>query len=165
MTVEVLRNHLNYTTWASRRLVDAASALDPQELTRDFATADHSVLGTLVHIYASDRAWLGRIQGNPPARYMDPEKDMHLAVLKNDWPALLERWKQWAALLTEESICKEISYVDTKGNAYVTPIWQIAFHLVNHGTHHRGQVSGFLRAMGHIPPPLDMLVYYREVLR
>jgi uncharacterized damage-inducible protein DinB len=165
MTVDVLRNHLNYTTWASRRLVDAASALDPQELTRDFATADHSVLGTLVHIYASDRAWLGRIQGNPPARYMDPEKDMHLAVLRNDWPALLERWKQWGALLTEDSIHKEISYIDTKGNAYVTPTWQIAFHLVNHGTHHRGQVSGFLRAMGHVPPPLDMLVYYREALR
>jgi uncharacterized damage-inducible protein DinB len=77
---------------------------------------------------------------------------------------LLERWKQWGALLTEESIHNEISYKDSKGNAFVSPIWQIVLQVVNHGTHHRGQVSGFLRAMGHVPPPVDLIAYYREVL-
>lgn len=94
MTVDVLRHHLNYTAWASSRLVDAASALSHQELMRDFATADHNVLGTLVHVYAADRVWLGRIEGNPPAPFTVPEQDMKLAVLRSDWPALLERWKQ-----------------------------------------------------------------------
>jgi uncharacterized damage-inducible protein DinB len=165
MTVDVLQSHLNYTAWASRRLVDAATTLSPQELTRDFSTADHNVLGTLVHVYAADRVWLGRIEGNPPARFIVPEQDMHLAVLQNDWPALLERWKQWGARLTEDSIQRDISYKDTKGNAFVTPVWQIVLHVVNHGTHHRGQVSGFLRAMGHIPPPLDLMAYYKKDLR
>jgi uncharacterized damage-inducible protein DinB len=36
-------------------------------------------------------------------------------------------------------------------------------HLVNHGTHHRGQISGFLRAMDHTPPPLDLIAYYRSL--
>jgi uncharacterized damage-inducible protein DinB len=146
-------------------LVAAASVLSPQELMRDFGTADHNVLGTLVHVYAGDRIWLGRIEGSPPARFIIPEQDMHLAVLQNDWPALLERWKQWSAALTEDSIHKEIPYKDTKGNAYVSPTWQIVLHVVNHGTHHRGQVSGFLRALGHIPPPLDLRVYYQEAPR
>ena len=119
---------------------------------RDFGTADHNVLGTLVHVYAADRIWLGRIDGSPPARFIDPEQDMHLAVLRSEWPALSERWKQWAVLLTEDSIQREISYKSTKGDAFVTPIWQSVLHVVNHGTHHRGQVSGFLRAMGHKPP-------------
>jgi uncharacterized damage-inducible protein DinB len=34
---------------------------------------------------------------------------------------------------------------------------------VNHGTHHRGQVAGFLRAMGKAPPPLDLMAFYREL--
>jgi uncharacterized damage-inducible protein DinB len=165
MLADVLRNHVNYHAWASSRLIDAASALNPQELTRDFATADHNVLGTLVHVYAADRIWLGRIEGNPPARFLVPEQDMHLAVLKSDWPALLERWKQWGALLTEDSIHRDISYKSTKGDAFVTPTWQIVLHVVNHGTHHRGQVSGFLRAMGRIPPSLELTAFYREVLR
>jgi uncharacterized damage-inducible protein DinB len=162
ITTELLRDHLNYTAWASKRLVDAACALNPQELTRDFATADHNVLGTLVHVYAADRIWLGRIEGGPPARFLMPEQDMHLAVLTSDWPALSKRWKQRGDLLTEDSILEDISYRSTAGDAFVSPIWQIVLHVVNHGTHHRGLVSGFLRAMGHVPPPLDLIDYYRE---
>jgi uncharacterized damage-inducible protein DinB len=162
MMLDVLRDHLDYTAWASQRLVQAASALTPDELMRDFGTADHSVLGTLVHVYAGDRIWLGRIEGNPPARFIVPEQDLHLSVLQRDWPALLERWKQWSTLLTEASIHEEISYKDTRGNSSSQPIWQIVMHVVNHGTHHRGQVSGFLRAMGHRPPVLDLRAYYQE---
>jgi uncharacterized damage-inducible protein DinB len=162
---DVLRNHLNYTAWASSKLVEAASALNPQELIRDFATADHNVLGTLVHVYAADRIWLARIEGNTPAHFIVPEQDMHLSVLTSDWPVLHQRWKQWAALLTEDSINKDISYKSIKGDPFVTPLWQIILHVVNHGTHHRGQVSGFLRAMGHTPPSLDLAGFYREALR
>jgi len=165
MTLDVLLNHLNYTAWASHRLVGAAEKLSPEELMRDFGTADRNVLGTLVHVYAADRVWLGRIEGNPPARFIVPEQDMHLEVLRRDWPVLLERWKQWAGGLCEDSIHKEVPYRDTKGNPYVTPLWHIVLHVVNHGTHHRGQVSGFLRAMGHVPLPLDLIAYYRETFR
>src|SRR5580692_6114558 len=83
---EVLRDHVNYTAWASTRLIEAASVLSHQELLRDFATADHNVLGTLAHIYAADRLWLGRIEGSPPARFLVPEQDMHMAVLRSEWP-------------------------------------------------------------------------------
>ncbi len=95
--VEVLRTHLRYSTWASQRLIAAATALTPEEQTRDFKSSDKSVLGTLAHVFAADRVWLGRIQGSPPARFLDPEVDLKLAVLQNDWPALLERWQAWAA--------------------------------------------------------------------
>jgi uncharacterized damage-inducible protein DinB len=162
ITLEALHAHLDYTAWASGRLVQAATVLSTEELTRDFHTADRSVLGTLVHIYAADRIWLARIRGNPPAQFIDPERDMQLSVLQNDWPALYAQWKQWAATLTEDPMPAKISYKDMKGNPYETPLWQIVLHVVNHGTHHRGQVSGFLRSMGHTPPPLDLIAYYRQ---
>ena len=79
--------------------------------------------------------------------------------------ALLERWKQWAAVLTVESIHRDISCKSMKGDTFATPTWQIVLHVVNHGTHHRGQVSGFLRAMGHKLPVLDLTMFYREALR
>ncbi len=74
-----------------------------------------------VHVYATDRLWFGRIEGNPPARFIIPEQDMNLPVLKSDWQALLERWKQWAALLTEDSIYGEISYKSAKGRCVRNP--------------------------------------------
>jgi uncharacterized damage-inducible protein DinB len=162
---EALRSHIDYTAWASRRLVSAVSSLPADELTRDFQTADHSILGTLVHVYAADRVWFGRIEGNPPARFIDPEQDMRLEALQNDWPQLHQRWKAWAEGHNDDSLRQKLSYKDLKGNPYETPLWQIVLHVVNHGTHHRGQVSGFLRALGHTPPPLDLTAYYRELAR
>ena len=43
--------HLDYSMWASSRLLDAAAELTSEELTRDFETADKSVHGTLVDIW------------------------------------------------------------------------------------------------------------------
>ena len=86
-----------------------------------------------------------------------------MEVLRYDWPRLLEDWLTWAGGLTDESACARVHYTDLKGNPYETPIWQIVLHVVNHATHHRGQVSGFLRTMGHTPPPLDLMAYYRSL--
>lgn len=159
--VDVLRTHLRYTTWASARIVDAASRLTHEELTRDFKSADTHVLGTLAHVYAADRVWLGRIQGAPPAVFIDPEVDIRLTVLQHGWPALLGRWQAWADGLRDPSA--GASYHDLQGNPHSTPLWQIVLHVVNHATHHRGQASAMIRAMGHTPPPLDLIRYYREV--
>jgi uncharacterized damage-inducible protein DinB len=161
VSADTLRTHLAYTTWASRRLVDAAARLTPEELTRDFQTADRSVLRSLAHVFAADRIWLARLTQVPTPQFIT-EGDYSLSVLQNDWPALLDRWKQWAADLTDESAQAIVAYKDMKGNPYSQPLWQLVLHVVNHGTHHRGQVSGFLRVMGHTPPPLDLVFYYRE---
>ncbi len=156
--VPVLESHLRYTAWASRRLVDAAAELTAGELTRDFGTSEKSVLGALVHVFAADRVWLARVQGQTPAKF-DPETDMRLATLQSDWPGILDRWLAFA-----HEPDRVAEYKDLKGNSHRTPVWQIVLHLVNHGTHHRGQVSGMLRAMGKTPPVLDLIHFYRQGL-
>ncbi len=162
VSVDTLRLQLDYSAWASQRLLDAAAKLSPEELTRDFKTADKSVLDTLVHVYAADRVWLSRVLGEPRATFVDPE-DRDLTLLQSEWPALQQRWKLWLRDFGEGDVTRQISYKDTRGNPYTTPAWQIVLHLVNHGTHHRGQISGFLRAMGHTPPALDLIAYYRSL--
>ena len=156
----VLQDHIGYTAWASARLLQAAKELGPEELERDFLTADKSVLGTLLHIYFADRLWLARIKGEPfPGMLTDEERT--LAHLQTAWPELYERWREWAASLTGESPAREVTYRDLKQNQWKQPLWQIILHVVNHGSHHRGQVSGFMRSMGHTPPPLDLAAYHR----
>ncbi len=162
VSADTLRLHLDYSTWASRRLVDAAASLSADEQTRDFKTSDDSVLGTLAHVFAGDRVWLSRVKGETPGPFITPE-DRRLEVLQNDWPALHQRWKLFVEPLSDQDLLAVISYKDTKGNPYQTPLWQILLHLVNHGTHHRGQVSGFLRALGHTPPAVDLIAYYRSL--
>jgi uncharacterized damage-inducible protein DinB len=159
---DTLRLHLDYSAWASNRLLSVAATLTPEELTRDFKTSDKNVLDTLVHVFAADRIWLSRIRGSAPTTFINPE-DRQLAVLQNAWPALQQQWKQWAVPLTDHDVPAKIAYRDLKGNPWEQPLWQIVLHVVNHGTHHRGQASGFLRAMGHPPPALDLIAFYREL--
>jgi uncharacterized damage-inducible protein DinB len=157
---ETLRAHLDYTTWATNRLLDAARSLTAEEQARDFGTTDKSVLGTLTHVFAADRIWLGRIRGGPPEWFRFPDP-FDLPGLTNEWGGILAGLRDWAAGQTDDSVRAECSYKDMKGNAWVSPFWQIVLHVVNHGTHHRGQVAGFLRALGHAPPPLDLIAFYR----
>jgi len=161
---ETLCTHLDYTSWATNRLLEVAGSLDEEEQTRDFGTADKSILGTLTHVFAADRIWLGRVIGGPPEWFRFPAP-FDLGRLPADWNGILGGWRDWASGQTDASVRNECSYRDLKGNEWISPYWQIVLHLVNHGTHHRGQVAGFLRAMGHQPPPLDLIAFYRETGR
>lgn len=162
VSAEVLRTHLDYTVWASRRLLEAADTLSDEELRRDFGSATKSVIGTLVHVFGADRIWLGRVRGAAPEGMPSPEF-YDLAVLRPAWQAVDNGWRERVSPLADAEFLQEISYRDLKGNPWRTPLWQIVLHVVNHGTHHRGQAAGFLRAMGHPPPPLDLIAWYRTL--
>jgi uncharacterized damage-inducible protein DinB len=45
------------------------------------------------------------------------------------------------------------------------PYWQMVFHLVNHGSYHRGQVATMLRQSGVTPPGTDLVTFYRDQRR
>jgi uncharacterized damage-inducible protein DinB len=162
VSADTLRLHLDYSAWASQRLMDVVANLAPEEITRDFQTSDGNILHTLSHVFAADRVWLARVQGKLRNTFID-ENDRHLATLQREWPLVYQGWKDWCAPLTDETAQSKVSYRDLKGNAWEQPVWQILLHVVNHGTHHRGQVSGFLRSMGHAPPPLDLIAFYRSL--
>jgi len=154
--------HLDYTAWASQKLLDAAADLTEEELNRDFGFSEHSFLGTLVHVFGGDRIWLWRLAGGENPGGLSPA-DRSLAVLQNDWPAIHERLRIWAEDLTDEGAQAVLNYRDLKGNAHRQAIWQLVLHVVNHGTHHRGQAVGMLRAMGKTPPAIDLIFYYRQL--
>ena len=160
ISADILGGHIDYTIWASGLLMDAARQLSPEELNRDFGTSDKSVLGTLAHIFAADRIWLQWIHGNAPKSFIQPE-DTDFNKLQQAWPAVHRGWKQWAAGLTDAQAVEQISFQDVQGNPRQHIVWEIVLHVVNHGTHHRGAVAGFLRAMGRTPPKLDLSFYYR----
>jgi len=161
VSLETLQLHIDYTIWASQRMLDAVTELTPEELTHDFGTADKSVLGTLFHIYGGDYAWIERMYGKSINKRPYDEHDP-ITTLQTEWPRVWERWRAYVCALTEETAEAEVSYSTFKGAPYRTPAWQIILHVVNHATHHRGQAAGFLRAFGKTPPVLDLMQYYRE---
>jgi uncharacterized damage-inducible protein DinB len=160
MDKATLDRQLAYTAWATNRLLKAVATLPAEQLTHNFKTADGNIIGTLAHIFAADRLWLDRVQGRRRTTFIE-ECDRDLVLLQGEWPALFAEWRRWIAGYSEDRLNDPIAYLDLSGNPYQSPPWEIILHVVNHGTHHRGQVSGFLRALGHTPPPLDLIRFYR----
>ena len=158
---DLLRNHIEYTIWATERLLNAGTILNPEELKHDFGTADRTIQGTMTHLLRSERNWLRRLQGNTQGSPILLPSDERWEDMSLDWRGLQEEWRAWALGLSDEDFARVHEYKDLKGVVWNQPIWQIVFHVVNHSTHHRGQVSGFLRALGKTPPPLDFILFMR----
>ena len=164
MTISLfaLRHHLEYSIWANQRLLKAVQELTPEELNRDFHTADHSVVGTLAHLLASEIIWLARLEGGPPAPIARTIQEPQLADLIEQWAGVGERWRKWIGSLSDADGDRIVAYADLRGNRWSQPLWQLVLHVVNHSSHHRGQVAGFLRSMGKAPPSVDFIAFVRH---
>jgi uncharacterized damage-inducible protein DinB len=155
MTAEEIRLHIFYSGWASRKLLDAALALPEEQQHREFGVSHKSLFGTLEHIFLADRIWLSR---TVDPRVLESQEAFPMA-----WAPIQQRWERWASVLTHQEIVRSVDYKDLKGNSHRTPVWQIALHVVNHATLHRGQAMSLLRQLGAAPPPTDLIFYYREI--
>lgn len=163
MTANELVTHLQFSAWASKRMLDAAAQLSPQEVTRDLKTSHASVLNTLAHIYQADRIWFSRLEGVPRMTLTDPGEEHTLAVLQRDWPPLHARFVAWASSLEDADMDRVVVYKNTKGQAFEQRVSQAILHLVNHASYHRGQVTTLLRQLGRVPPGTDLIAYYRSL--
>ncbi len=159
MDKAILDRHLQYTAWATNHVMTAIAELPTEDLERDFKTADRTIVATLAHIFGADRIWLDRVNGRRREKFMD-DNERSLGFLREHWPPVHREWRQWLSGYTSD-LNVPISYSDLKGNPFSSTPAEIILHVVNHGTHHRGQVSGFLRALGRTPPPLDLIRFYR----
>ncbi len=162
VSAATIGNHIDYTIWASNRLLSAAFELSPEQRLRDFGTADKSIQGTLLHLLRSERTWLHRIQQDAPDVSPLMPEDEQWEVLITQWPRVQQAWQDWASGLADSDAHRIVEYADLKGRPWSNAVWQIVLHVVNHSTHHRGQVSGFLRSTGITPPPLDFIAFIRK---
>ena len=162
MTAQEARTHLRYSGWASRKVLDAALALPPEEQTKARSISHGTILGTLGHIYFADRIWYQRTVD--ASTTMPPMSEMaSLDALTGDWQELQKKWEAWADSLQDSDLERVASYTFTDGRSGATPVSQILLHLVNHATLHRGQVVAMLRQIGLKPPATDFIFYVREL--
>ena len=154
----LLKTQLDYSYWASDRLLDAARPLAEEELARDLGNSFGGVLGTLVHIFEADRLWLSRVAGSPRFTLADAEERWTIDSLQSAWVDVHLGWIDWAGSVDE--VEEPLYYVNLAGKAYQLPLWQVVFHVVNHGTYHRGQITTMLRQLGFSPVSTDLHNYY-----
>lgn len=152
-----------YNEWATARLLDAVTAVPDADYRRNLGLFFGSIHGTLNHLLVGEHLlWFVRFdEGRSPALALDAEAepDRHQlaqrlcngaarwAPLINTWPA--DRWES------------DLAYTTTQGEPVSMPFAATLAHVFNHGTHHRGQITAALTALGHACPVLDLIYFLR----
>ena len=161
ITLHYARTMARYNRWQNRSLVGAADGLSDTERWRDGGAFFGSIAGTLNHILWDDRVWLARLNEDAETAgrigkahpYTDTPRDW--AVYVRDRAALDDEIVALADGLTQEDLARPVRW--TRGTEAVETSFGFNFaHMVNHQTHHRGQVHALLTRAGAAPAPTDL---------
>lgn len=154
-----------YNLWATQRLLEAIEPVPEADYRRHVGLFFKSIHGTLNHLLVGEHLiWYPRFaEGVSPRVALDSEAQPDRALLAQ---ALLEGASRWSPLIATwptERFESELHYTSTKGLPASVPFLATLAHVFNHGTHHRGQITAALTAMGQPSPVLDLIFWLQEV--
>jgi uncharacterized damage-inducible protein DinB len=156
-----------YGAWATRKLCAHVDALPEADYRRDAGLFFKSVHGTLNHLLVGEHLlWFRRFaEGVSPRLALNDEVETDRTRLRE---RLLEGAAAWAPLieaLPADRFSGRLDYTSTKGVAQSLPYAAALAHVFNHGTHHRGQITAAITAMGHPCPEIDLVWMLQEESR
>ncbi len=158
-----LRDHLatlaRYNAWATARLGEHIDALSEADYRRDCGLFFGSVHGTLNHLLVGEHLlWFVRFaEGASPMVALDAEIEPDRTRLRDRLLAGAARWLPLIAGWDDARFDGRLDYVSTRGVAQSLPFAAALAHVFNHGTHHRGQISAAITAMGHPCAEIDLV--------
>jgi uncharacterized damage-inducible protein DinB/GNAT superfamily N-acetyltransferase len=156
---EQLQTMARYNLWATHRLYAHVDALPEVDYRRDAGLFFKSVHGTLNHLLVAEHLlWRVRFtEGGNPAVKLDAEVEPDRTRLRE---RLVEGALAWLAMLDiwpESRLSGSFSYRRMAGPELTLPFAATLSHVFNHGTHHRGQISAAITAMGQACPEIDLV--------
>ncbi|CAN5918704.1 DinB family protein [soil metagenome] len=146
-----------YHAWATRKLlVENLAQLSDEEWHRDLRLFFGSVHRTVNHLLVADTIWYPRFaESAAPRIALDAELHTDRAELCAALAAAVDRWAPWAEAMDATRQDGDLVYTRTDGVAARIPFALALGHVFNHATHHRGQITAGVTAMGHPGPSLD----------
>ena len=121
---------------------------------REWILASEAINGNMVlsHVVSAQEIWLGRIKNTIEAKPEEPLSER-----------LTQINEAWTEYLTSADLDLEITYQSFKGETFKNTVAEIAMHVVNHGTYHRGDLRGRCAVLGSEQfPETDMIAYTRS---
>ncbi len=154
MAAPTLYEHLfQHMNWADDQVL--------QLLNHSPAARHPSILRLFSHLLAAERVWLLRLRGeNSVSHPIWPELTLEEI---NELAAMnTSTYAQFLAELGEKDLAVEVTYTNSQGVPFSTPVSEILTHVALHGSYHRGQTAAAVRASGEDPVNTDYIRFVRE---
>jgi uncharacterized damage-inducible protein DinB len=154
---------LEYHRWAYEQLfISLQKVPDGWYFDRGVKLFFGSIHGTLNHLCLVDRLWYGRfINKLFLVKSLDQELYQNRGELQKAILRGADQWMDYVKNASFKELNESKTYKNTKGlkNQFLPATTLL--HVVNHGTHHRGQITAALTALGFDFEPLD--IFYSPV--
>ena len=158
-----LVKHLTYNLWANERIGHLLMAQDNSILSSEKKSSFSSIKKTVLHIWDAETIWLTRLKGGsladwPSKNFNGDKADMLKGFIETSIE-LLRLVESKGESFQQEKIV----YKNMKGDPYENTVEEILFHLVNHGSYHRGQIITLLRENDVTQVvSTDLIAWFRE---
>lgn len=154
-----------YNVWATQRLVEALAPVSDQHFYQDTGLFFNSIFGTLNHLLLGEhRLWYARFALNQsPVSALNQIVHSDRNLLLNDLRQKSNNWVIWLNQLDQSVLQGNLNYKTASGQAMCLPFAATLLHVFNHGTHHRGQITAAMTALGYGCPELDLVYMLVEL--
>jgi len=158
---DYLKQAYDYTFWANARYFAVAETLTDQQLHQlQGYSSWGDVHATLLHMMSSELIWLQRWQGVSPKKHLDKAEYPTLAALKKRWSEVQAELRAFIEQQRDDTLQTPMAYTNFQDETFRVPLWQMLAHIVNHETHHRGELAAMYTLMGIDHPEEEMIQYF-----
>lgn len=182
---------MQYHRWASGRAVKAVRSMGDAQTQYHAGLPFFNAVTTLYHIALADVVWMSRIRDwdkvpeaakvgshrTGPLRSIEdvnalwqaplpqvawPEASPDLGTVHQAQVSLCDAWDALLADMSDDDLQQPFTYHNTRGEEKSLELGAALAHVVNHGTHHRGQLSPAVMAVTGRYPVMDFLYFLDE---
>jgi uncharacterized damage-inducible protein DinB len=151
--IEHFRRQFAYDAWANGEVMAVIRA-DGGENER--------TLQLVSHIVAAERLWLERLRSQPQSVPVWPKVD--LGWCEAQALELRGLWAEYLQRISGTELGRNISYKNSKGEAWGSTIEDVLSHVILHSAYHRGQIASHMRSIGQTPAYTDFIHGVRQGL-
>ena len=160
---KILEPYAAYNYWANSLLANAIGKLSEEKVHQEIISSYRSIFKTVLHMWDAESIWWQRVK-------LADHIEVPSVVFSGDTEALLKGllqqsllWKEWIAGSRDSALEHEFIYRNTRKEQFKQPVAEVAQHLFNHQSYHRGQLITMLRQVGEEQVPgTDYIIFLRK---
>lgn len=158
---EIIVGMAEYNLKANEKLCEILKNLDEAVLTKDLGTYYKSIGATLEHLFVAEASWLKKYNGFfsypllSTSWLVTTEPEEIKAKAKTDLGTLMGLLHDADLLfagfvkdIDEADLKTRVKFKNMRGEELQRKYWNTLIHVLNHGTHHRGEISAMLDIQG-----------------
>jgi len=156
MNADAFRHVYDYHISSNREIWDKhIIPLTQDQFTQKVSYSIGSVRNHVVHMLDVDRVWFGDLRGDDVEGFKNPAQWIDRDKIRAEWDTIEAMMRDYLATLNDDMLTTQpLSGEDE--NLY---LWQILWHVANHGTDHRAQLLRILHDLGQDTRAQDYVFY------